>query len=204
MYGVRSSASKRAGGGLGEAFEDLGVIEVVESVGERTLDIALSSSLSDAGGGTITVARVQCSPLAFLSCPCSNNTAKCLRLFAAPLVPCHETNSESVSFQQTVSAAKSSQQHGTRSSRSGLQFQRQSLSTSTLVSSISRNMGQLSQRPLCSKCAFGPIFAISHFGFPLSPIFRALTNDCDCALFGAVRWVNYLFWIDFLLHKETS
>jgi len=41
MYGVRRSASKRAGGGRGEAFEDLGVIEVTESVGERTLDIGV-------------------------------------------------------------------------------------------------------------------------------------------------------------------
>ena len=30
---------------------------------------------------------------------------------------------------------------------------------------------------------------------------RALTNDCDCALFGAVRWVGYSFW-EYLLHKE--
>jgi len=65
-------------------------------------------------------------------------------------------------------------------------------------------MGQLSQRPLCSKCASGPIFAISHVGLSLSPILRALTNDCDCALFGAVRWVDYLFWESFWLPKETS
>ena len=38
---MRVSASKRAGGGRGEAFEDLGVIEVAESVGERILDIGV-------------------------------------------------------------------------------------------------------------------------------------------------------------------
>jgi hypothetical protein len=171
MYGVRRSASKRAGGGRGEAFEDLGVIEATERVGESTLDMVVVV-VERGSGGTVTVARVrvQCWPLL------SSSNQQCLLLSAAhlQLLLLHEVNSELVSSQQTVSAAKSSQQHGTQSSRSDLQSQSQSLSASTLVSSISKNMGRLSQTPLCSECASGPIFAISHVvGLCLPPILQS-------------------------------
>ena len=94
--------------------------------------------------------------VAFLSCPSShlNTRPRCRLLFAAHLLLLHEANSGLVSFQQMVSAAKLSQPQGTRSSRLGLRFQSQSLSTSTLVSNISRNTGLHSQRSLCSKCVW--------------------------------------------------